>query len=254
MANTPGGVGYVVIGVRDRRNRAAANGDGSTIETVVCGIDHDPEIFGRQVQQALADASHPVPPIRYEVLDVPGTDKHIGVIVVELSADRPHELTRDSEGIRRGCYVRRGADTFLATRDELRAMFDPANAAAVLLNFAHPTTGEQLDGLRAETGIWILEVIKIDVHFDDDRGYTEQISEIVDAAGLTEDDWQTLPLIVNVPAFAYIAAGVIAEIHGRAGYFPTILRLRRAPDDNTRFLFAEPIKLQDIRNTARGRR
>ncbi|WP_295888523.1 CRISPR-associated protein Csx15 [uncultured Thiohalocapsa sp.] len=130
----------------------------------------------------------------------------------------------------------------------------PRPSPAVLVNFAHPVTPEQLVGLRAETGIWVAEVIKVDVHFDDDRGFAEQISEIVDAAGLSEDDWQTLPLIVNVPAFAYIAAGLIAEVHGRAGHFPSILRLRRAPEDNTRFLFAELLKLQDIRNQARQRR
>jgi hypothetical protein len=255
MANTPGGVGYIVIGVLDRRQRPVLQSGGAPgLADVVCGIDHDSETFERQLQQALADASDPVPSVRYEVLDVPDTGKRIGVIVVELSAERPHELIRDSEGIRRGCYVRRGAETFPATREDLRAMFDAASAAAVLINFAHPVTAEQLDGLRTETGIWVAEVIKVDVHFDEDCAFADQVSAIVDAAGLTEDDWQTLPLIVNVPGFAYIAAALIAEIHGRAGYFPNIMRLRRSPQDSTKFLFAELIRLQDIRHAARLRR
>jgi hypothetical protein len=80
------------------------------------------------------------------------------------------------------------------------------------------------------------------------------VEQIVDAAGLTEEEWQTVPTIVNVPGFAYIASALIAEVHGRSGHFPTILRLKPSSEDRTKFLFAELIQLQEIRDSARTRR
>lgn len=249
IANTPGGTGYIVLGVLDKKDRA-----GPELADAVCGIDHDPENYERQLQQALADAASPVPPTRYEAVAVPGLDKQIGIIVVEPSARRPHELIRDSEGIRRGFYVRRGAETFPATRDDLEAMFDKTKNTAILVNFAHPITPEQIGEIRDRAGIRISEVVDVPVHFDDGRPFSPQVSRVVDAAGLTEEEWQTVPTIVNVPGFAYIASALIADLHGRSGHFPTILRLKRSSEDTTKFLFAELIQLQEIRDSARTRR
>jgi len=246
IANTPGGSGYIVLGVLDRRART-----GPTLADAVCGVEHDPEGYARQLHQALAEASNPVPVVRYETVPVPGLDKRVGVIVVEPSTQRPHELIRDSEGISRGFYIRRGADTFSATREELKAMFDGTASTAVIVNFAHPITAEQQRQIQDNATLYISDVIDVPVHFKDDEQFASQVRQVVDSAGLTEEEWQTLPTIVNIPGFAYIAAALVAEVHGRAGHFPTILRLKRSPQDTTKFVFAELINLQEIRNTAR---
>ena len=49
-----------------------------------------------------------------------------------------------------------------------------------------------------------------------------------------------------------IAACVLAELHGRMGYFPTIVRLRPVAGSVSReYELAELIGLQDVRDAAR---
>jgi len=249
IANTPGGVGYIVLGVLDRKARIGPN-----LADAICGIDHDSELFERRLQQVLAEATNPVPSVRYEVVEVPDLDKRIGVIVVELSPQRPHELIRTTDGVDRGFYVRRGAETFPASRDEMRAMFDPAISVATIVNFAHPITPAQREQIRVGAGVYVADVINVPAHCDNNAAFDTEIRRIVDGANLTSEEWQTLELIVNPPGYAYAAAAIIAEIHGRAGHFPTILRLRPSIDNAATYVFAELIGLQQIRNAARGLR
>jgi hypothetical protein len=73
--------------------------------------------------------------------------------------------------------------------------------------------------------------------------------------GVNGEEWQTLPFLVNPPSFAAITAALVAEIHGRCGYFPSLIRLRPVVGATPpRFEFAEIINLQAIRDTARSRR
>jgi len=77
----------------------------------------------------------------------------------------------------------------------------------------------------------------------------------VDGAGLTAEEWQTLPLLVNPPSLSVIAGLVLAEIHGRAGYFPAVVRLRPvAGAVPPRFEVAEILNLHEARNIARAER
>jgi hypothetical protein len=249
IANTPGGTGYIVLGVMDRKARDGAGG-----ANVTCGFEHEPDSFERRLQQVLAEATNPVPPVRLEVLDAPGIDRRIGVIVVEPSPDRPHELIRSTDGVDRGFYIRRGAETFAATREELKRMFDAQASIAIIINFAHPITPEQREQIRAATGIHVVEVVDVPAHCDNVLLFSDEIRRIVDDAGLTGEEWQTLDLILNPPGYAYAAAAIIAEVHGRAGHFPTILRLRPSAANAAAFEFAELIDLQQVRNNARERR
>ena len=75
------------------------------------------------------------------------------------------------------------------------------------------------------------------------------------ACGLSPTDWQTLPLLVNPPSLNFIAVVLLAEIHGRCGYFPTVLRMRPVPGSTPpRYEVAELVNLQDVRDVARTRR
>jgi hypothetical protein len=83
----------------------------------------------------------------------------------------------------------------------------------------------------------------------------DQVRELVDRIGLSSTEWQTLPLIVNLPGYAPVAAALLAELHGRIGHFPAILWLRPVPDSTpTRYEVAEIINLQAVRDAARARR
>lgn len=125
----------------------------------------------------------------------------------------------------------------------------------LLLNFGHPLTEAQLSRIRELSGEAIDRVVTVPTQFDHDRSFEEQVAELVDSAGLTREEWQTASLVINPPALAPIAAVLFAEIHGRAGYFPTIARLRPVSGATPpRFEVAELLNLQRVRDSARGRR
>jgi hypothetical protein len=72
---------------------------------------------------------------------------------------------------------------------------------------------------------------------------------------LTPEEWQTAPLLVVLPSLNYIAAIVLAELHGRMGYFPSVVRLRPVEDAlPPRYEVTEIINLQGVRDAARKKR
>ncbi len=123
-----------------------------------------------------------------------------------------------------------------------------------VVNFSHPLTQEQLQQIEAISGAPIGDVRQIPCQFDHMQGFAEQTRALVDAVGLRPEEWQTLPILVNLPTLHVIAAAVVAEIHGRMGYLPAVLRLRPAGNSLPRFEVAEILNLQAVRETARLRR
>jgi hypothetical protein len=125
----------------------------------------------------------------------------------------------------------------------------------LILNFAHPLTPAQRNQIEALAHTVIEEVRTIPVQIDQAEPLAEQISAIVDNVGLSSEDWQTRTLLVNPPGFAPAAFVLLAELHGRIGHFPALIRLR--PDAEsvpTRYEVAELLNLQAIREMARTRR
>jgi hypothetical protein len=90
---------------------------------------------------------------------------------------------------------------------------------------------------------------------DDERPFSEQVRGLLDGVGLSATEWQTTALLVNLPSLAVIAALVLAEVHGRCGYWPPVLRLRPvAGSVPPRFEVAEVIDLSKVRDEARKQR
>ena len=124
----------------------------------------------------------------------------------------------------------------------------------ILLNFSHPLTEEQrlqvIELLGEE-----LDVRDLLPQVDRGRPIMDVTAEIVDAVGLDSTAWQTHRFVTNPPGLASLALALIAEIHGRCGYFPPILNVR--PVEGAlppRFEVAEIVNLQVLRDVARGRR
>lgn len=125
----------------------------------------------------------------------------------------------------------------------------------LLLNLSHPLTAEQLQQIEALSGKKIGAVKNITVHFDAAKPYPEQITALVDGIGLTPQQWQNEPILLNPPSFNFIAVALLAELHGRMGYFPPCVRLRPVKDSlPPQFEAAEIINLNEIREQARKRR
>jgi hypothetical protein len=125
----------------------------------------------------------------------------------------------------------------------------------LLLNFSHPITQEQLARIRELVGRDVESVITVPTQFDHGRPFVDQVRELLATVRLTPEQWQTVPMIINPPGLAPVTAILLAEIHGRSGYFPTILRLRPvAKTVPTQFEVAELINLQGVRDDARTQR
>jgi hypothetical protein len=125
----------------------------------------------------------------------------------------------------------------------------------VVVNFAHPLTGAQREQVASLAGRPVVRVVDVPAHIDVEADVGRQATALVDRAGLSAGEWQTLPLVVNPPGLAPLAAAVLAELHGRMGYFATILRIRpMAGSAPTRYEVAELLNLQALRDAARERR
>lgn len=250
IANASGGTGYFIIGVNDARDRT-----GNSLDEIVAGVSHDADIYQRQVQQALSDFAYPVPEVTYVEIPFEEINKRIGVVIVKRSRNKPHEIIRDGESVKVGTYIRRGSETYVASAAEMRVIFGSTPNHAVIVNFAHPITEEQCEQIAQNTGLYISEVVQphIPVHFDEANSFSEQVRRLVDSVPLTQEEWQGIPILVNVPGFATITATLLAELHGRMGHFPKVIRFKRSQDGVNGFEFGEILQLQDIRTVARER-
>ena len=125
----------------------------------------------------------------------------------------------------------------------------------ILLNFAHPLTPAQLERVEALAGQKVERVIEAGAQVDQEKPFAPQMQELADRVGLRPGEWQTTPLLVNPPSLHTITAVLLAELHGRMGYFPSILRLRPMPGSNPpQFEVAEILNLNEIRERARRAR
>ncbi len=122
----------------------------------------------------------------------------------------------------------------------------------IIVNFTHPLTDVQLAQIADMTKAEVTRVIQATAQFDDQQPFAAQAADLVAQVDLSPDEWQTTPILVVPPALNFIAALVLAELHGRMGYFPAIVRLRPVPDTvPRRFEVAEVLDLQGVRDAAR---
>ena len=124
----------------------------------------------------------------------------------------------------------------------------------LILNYSHPLTAEQTAALGEALGSAI-EIRDIPTHVDRSIALAAIAAQLGDAAGLSPHEWQTRPIVLNPPGLAVVALALIAELHGRCGYFVPCIALRPASNSTPpRFEFAEIANLNAIREQARGRR
>lgn len=126
----------------------------------------------------------------------------------------------------------------------------------ILINFSHPLTEAQRAQIAQLAGQPVECVIERMPHFDHDTGFAEQARALVEGVGLSATEWQTLPILLMPPAHNLVAAVVLAELHGRMGRFPPVVRLRPVGNGLAPDLYevAEIIPLQAVRDSARRRR
>lgn len=124
-----------------------------------------------------------------------------------------------------------------------------------ILNFSHPITPAQAAQIEALTGQAIARTIDAPTHFDEQSPFAPQLADLLAQIDLSPAQWQSEPIVVVPPSLNFIAAILLAELHGRMGYFPLVVRTRpvsgAAP---RRYEVAELLDLQQLREQARRQR
>jgi hypothetical protein len=122
----------------------------------------------------------------------------------------------------------------------------------LLINFAHPLTDSQKTRIGELVGRPIERVLDVRTQFDPESTFAAQAKLLVEQLPISSEEWQTAPLLINPPSLSPIACLVLAELHGRMGYFPPILRWRPMPNSTPpSFEVAEILNLQEARERAR---
>ncbi|HLX40943.1 MAG TPA: CRISPR-associated protein Csx15, partial [Ktedonobacteraceae bacterium] len=105
----------------------------------------------------------------------------------------------------------------------------------LVLNFSHPFTAEQRTQIETLVGAAIEDIRTIPLQINEAKPLEPQIVAIVDAAGISPEEWQTRQLLINPPGYAPAAFVLLAELHGRMGHFPTLIRLRPTSEPVTTY-------------------
>lgn len=125
----------------------------------------------------------------------------------------------------------------------------------IILNFSHPLTEAQIEQVIHLTGETPRAVRVIKAQFDLSQDLSPQVVALVDSLEITAEAWQQTPWLIVLPSLNFAAAVLLAELHGRIGHFPAILRLRPLQGALvTSFEVAEVINLEAVRAQARQRR
>ena len=125
----------------------------------------------------------------------------------------------------------------------------------ILLNFSHPITDAQRGQIEATTGNTITRAIAVMPQFDEQQPFAPQIGALLAEIPLSPAEWQGEPILVVLPSLNFIAAALLAELHGRMGYFPPVVRTRPVADAiPRRYEVAEILDLQSTRDEARKTR
>ena len=125
----------------------------------------------------------------------------------------------------------------------------------ILLNFSHPLTQQHLSQTENLTGKSINRVIDLPVQFDNQQSFLPQLQELVALIPLDSQELQNQPILINPPSLNFITALLLAELHGRMGYFPPIIRTRPVADSlPPQYEVAEILNLQNVRDHARTSR
>lgn len=125
----------------------------------------------------------------------------------------------------------------------------------ILLNFSHPLTPAQIGQVESLTGQSIEQVVDFPVQFQNDQPFLPQLEALFARLQIPPQTLQTEAVLVNPPSLNFITALTLAELHGRMGYFPPILRMRPVAGSLPPiYEVAEVLNLQAVRDQARKAR
>ena len=128
--------------------------------------------------------------------------------------------------------------------------------AVTVVNFTdHPLTEAQRAQLADLIDLPLAGIVDVPAHVDLQDPLVPQVQALVESVKWDTETWQTQPIVINPPGLAPLTAVLLAELHGRLGYFPTLMRVRPVADVvPRRYEVAELLNLQAVRDAARQHR
>ncbi|KAF0208377.1 MAG: hypothetical protein FD171_860 [Actinobacteria bacterium] len=124
-----------------------------------------------------------------------------------------------------------------------------------IVNFGHALTPAVVDEIVEAAGCEGFSLHEVEFAANLSELLEPQVVAAIDATNIDPGDWPRLNLVVGLPTHAPLTAVVLAELHGRLGHFPAIVRF--APDDGAlvrNYRLAEVLNLEAMRSRARTRR
>jgi hypothetical protein len=250
IANTPGGDGFIIIGVEDIKERRG-HGSDDYIPGFQAGAG--PDAFHIQMIDALTQFCNRVPTVEYDEVVHPECERSMGVVTIRRSAKRPHSLIRGSGDLEQHqIWIRRGTASYHATVEEIEDMMGKTEELPLctVVNLSgHPLAHEQREQIQQE--MYIEELIELPTHFESTSPLQLQIEKMVDTVGLTLGEWQDKTIVLVLPGLAPPASALLAYLHGLRGGFPKVLWICPHSHDASRYVVGEIIGLQELRDVAR---
>jgi hypothetical protein len=133
----------------------------------------------------------------------------------------------------------------------------PDGTHQLIINFSgHPV----LPGQQKDIGHMMHwpspEVINVSLgNVAEDHNFVSTIEKAVEKVALSPEEWQSTPIVVIPAGYSALWSVVLAELHGRLGYFPDVVRLRPASTvSNEKYEVAEIMNLREVRHKSRDKR
>ena len=121
----------------------------------------------------------------------------------------------------------------------------------IILNFSHPLTATQEQAIVEMTGLAVTAVQTVTCQLDNSAEFSPQVRQLIHQLNLSPTTWQTERILIVPPGYAPATAVLLAELHGRMGYFPSLVRIRPNHTANEPYEVAEIINLQQLREQTR---
>lgn len=131
-----------------------------------------------------------------------------------------------------------------APRMIVSAQAESSGDGILVLNFTHSLTEQQRAQIEELANATIEDILTIPTLLNEEEPLGSQITGLVETIGLSTDDWHRRNILINLPGYVPAAVLLLAEIHGRTGHFPTIIRMRPKHGSVTCYEVVELLNLQ----------
>ena len=128
---------------------------------------------------------------------------------------------------------------------------EPRTNGIIVLNFAQSLTMQQQTQIEELSNTTIENIITISTLINEEEPLEPQIASLIEAVDQSTHDWHKRDILINPPGYAPAAILLLAEIHGRIGHFPTLIRMRPKYASVTTYEVIQLLNLQTIRDAAR---